>query len=485
MKSEKPFSWLQPVKGQKRSAQQRENPLTSLYRSTGFKGRVYPTGEFSFGWDNANYSLERGKSRNYERLASMQYHDVKDEDGVAWMRIPLDVAQVVYPRATEGQEERLNMGLSIPRNSPNRPARYGLKGLTSYGARTLKSAAYLLEEEYGKERLVFGTYTLPPMSSPFRKWFHENWNIFVKMIFKYITRHLEKQNAETTHYCHCTEVQEKRFRATGEVYLHLHFIFVGVSPEGRNYLSTRASDGILSLAFETMERLYRQATDDREPVWKGAGGIGASGRLERIRKSVVGYLGKYLSKGRALSNKVGLGERTEYYPRQWWGCHRGLLRKVKERIRTLPHILCDAIAHDASMQSNWVAWMHPITHEYQGTVYTLGYVGRLEKGWESLLDAFEPEPPTCSEPEGTLDPAIRIKIRRRRKPLENYAFCPQPYRRRLDSQKIAEVIGRAGTKDLAKAVMPHEKQESAFLPSPLHKQLCLKLHSGVPEGTDE
>ena len=420
------------------SGERRKNPsgVSSLYRSRKYKGSIYPTGEFSFGMDVANYTQEKLKSSEYERIHALQYHDLVDEDGNAWMRLPLDVAQVYDPDATQGQEERLELGLSSLRNYHKRPERYGAKGLTSYGSRMVKSAAYLLEEKYGKERLTFGTYTLPSMPEGFRAFLHENWGEFVRQIFQHIKRELERKNADSTDYVAVTEIQQKRLRAFGSVYLHLHFVILGRSQEGAYYLTTRKSDRILHMVLRGMVDKYKRksGTEDQEIELDTK----SSGNLQRVRKSVVGYIGKYMSKGRSNHSQVSDFERSKYYPRQWWTASRMLKDSVRKRIKVLTHELCDAIANDESMQAIWVKWIKPVIKEWDGQEYVLGYIGGFNEGWECLLEPSAAELPNVdSENAVSLDSSAKIRIRRRQVSLES--ACRHLVCRRSESVKADRV----------------------------------------------
>ena len=391
--------------------------MTKLYRERQYKGKIFPTGEFSFGYDAANYAVERQKSKNYERIHAMQYHDLVDEDSNAWMRLPLDVAQAYCPAEVVGQEERLTLGLSTLRNSHNRPKRYGLKGITSYGKKMVKSCAYLLEEKYGKDRLTFATYTLPAMGEVFRWYLHENWGVFVNRLMQEIQRELRRKNASSEDYVAVTEVQERRLKSFGKVYLHLHVVWVGRRLGGGHCISTKRSDRILAMVLQRLARQCEKEMGKRVEPWEYR--TTSAGKLERVAKSVVDYLGKYLSKGNRTARGVPDGERSQFYPRQWWTASKTLKKEVKARIHHLNHGLCKQMAESSSFRQEWVKWIVPITKEFQGTVYTLGYTGRLKKGWECLLDSSESESPPVppSKTKCTLDSPATIRIRRRRVPL--------------------------------------------------------------------
>ena len=391
--------------------------MAKLYRQKQYKGKLYPTGEFSVGYDVASYTVEKRKSRSYERIHALQHSDLKDEEGNAWMRLPLDVAQVYCPVEVKGQEERLSLGLSTLRNQHNRPKRYGSKGITSYGRRMVKSAAYLLEEKYGKDRLTFATYTLPPMGAIFRWFLHENWGKFVKELFQEISRELKRKNAPDDSYVAVTEIQEKRLRAFGQVYLHLHAVWVGRKKGGGYYISTGRSDRILAMVLRRLALQCERETGQIVERWELK--TKASGRLERVEKSVVNYLGKYMSKGICNKHSISDRERNQYFPRQWWTASARLKADVKARIQLMSHKLCSFLVDDGKNRQEKIEWIVPITKEWQGTVYTLGYVGRLRPGWESLLDSSEPEAPfvQTSKPQGSLDSSATIRIKRRRVPL--------------------------------------------------------------------
>ena len=133
-------------------------------------------------------------------------------------------------------------------------------------------------------------------------------------------------------------------------------------------------------------------------------------------------------------------ERERFYPRQWWSASSNLRLCVRTRIRTLTHELCDAIANDESMQAVWVDWIKPITKEWNGEVYTLGYIGKLSPGWECLLEANEAEHPSpTSEAKRTLDSPAKIRIKRRQIALEN--GCPRVTCLRSESVKAGRVKG--------------------------------------------
>lgn len=388
--------------------------MIRLYRTRQLKGKIYPTGEFSFGYDSANYVVEKRKSTLYDRLQALSHHLLREDDGEPWGLLPLDVAQVYCPSEVLGQEERLTLGLSTSRNQHNRPRRYGAKGMTSYGKKMVKSGAYLLQEKYGKDKLRFLTYTLPAMSEVFRWYVHENWAYFVKSLMQQLIRELGRNGGQIFDYVTVTEVQEKRLKSFGTVYLHLHIVLIGGGERGRNLISSARSDRILGKLLRTMAKRCQKETGHLPGRWETRENL--SGRLERVKRCVVGYLGKYLSKGSRHNNAVPDGERVRYYPRQWWTISNRLRREIKERIVNGATALFSLIESDEKVREDWVVWMLPITKVWNDKVYTLGYTGRLRKGWESLLEASEPEvPPVPPSPnEVTLDPNARLRIRRRR-----------------------------------------------------------------------
>ena len=210
------------------------------------------------------------------------------------------------------KEEGRPLYLSKARNchkSTSKP--YGEKGITKYGKKVVSNTALLLEQRYGKKRLGFGTCTLPPMSVRQQKVINANWSEIVRRFYQKLSRYFRSIDRQFL-YVGVTEIQEKRFEKTGVPVPHLHFVYVSRdTSRGRYLLSSQLAWGFWNSAVNQVLRLK-----GCKPVM-GLGGHKGSVRLEPVRKSASGYLGKYLSKGSKVVKQMQEQGWIEF-PKQWW-----------------------------------------------------------------------------------------------------------------------------------------------------------------------
>lgn len=346
-----------------------------LYRAKKFIGKVFPGGEFSCGFDVASYTAEKRRSKEYERIHALQYHALRDEEGEVLKRISLDEAEVYCPLEVEGQQARLDVGLSTLQNLRKTPKRYGLKGITSYGKRMLKAGAYLLEKRYGKKRLTFATFTLPPMPDDMRRVVHEHWGEVVNRTYEGLTYAIGTKSVESAHIVGCTEIQEKRAEAGKGVYLHLHCVFVGRGVHGAWWITPARARKLFKSSVISVLRRYGGECVDSERIdalyWN------ATERLEKIRKSVVGYLGKYISKGCKALASLSDRERLEACPKQWWNITRALSRWILASVIVLTEHEADALVNDEDVRSHACVWAKDVIITLSGFEYKAGAIGRL------------------------------------------------------------------------------------------------------------
>lgn len=347
------------------------------YRTKGYKGAIYPNGEFTIGYDVASYAAEKRDSREYERIHALQSHELRDEEGKVCMRLPLDVAQVYCPSEVQGQEERLALGLSTLRNSRKR-GRYGLKGISGEAKRKIKSTAWLMEQRYGRRRLSFCTITIPPLSEGQRRWLHEHWNIFTNRIIEEIKREL-KRNGSPTHVLAVTEIQSARFERYRELYLHLHLVWVGIGGRNRGYA---VQAGWVRAKVSNCLKCILDEYEDVGGCGVGEDGINTNAAvdIQRVRKSVGAYLGKYLSKGSHIRGG-GLSESDkESFPRQWWYSTRTLKRWLASCMQAMPHEEADAIVNESVYRELYIVYGIPIYKTYGDRQFLLGMVGKYKPG---------------------------------------------------------------------------------------------------------
>lgn len=223
----------------------------------------------------------------------------------------------------------LFMGLSLVRNfdsllQPSRNEvsptdgpirRYGRKGITRSGARTVRQAAHLMQEKWGIGRLTFATVTVPNLPIDEMSIVHQCWNEVVERYRLLIRRELEKHDLPT-HVLSVSEIQEKRYKKSGVPVLHLHSVWVGREPYGGWGISTEVHDEIwrkaISVAIPTVGVSFKSAAN-----------------LQQVHSSAGGYLGKYMTKGTAVVRSMVEDGFEGWLPRQWWNASRELTQWVK------------------------------------------------------------------------------------------------------------------------------------------------------------
>lgn len=251
--------------------------------------RVYPNGEFSIWAEKKNLELSGPP-------------DQPDFLGLSLLPI----------------SHRVALGLSEPKG---RRAARGLKGITRHGARTVRNAAFLLEQKYGGDRLTFLTCTIPTLSETDEYMVAREWAEIVRIFCQSLGRLLKAAGLPAS-YVGCTEIQEKRQKERGGMPLHLHFVLPGRKP-GKTW----------AISSEQFRALWRRAVMARVPQYSTVS-FAASVDTQAVRKSAEGYLGKYMSKGSGqiaaiLDRDPGL---EEFIPSSWWSCSLNLRRAVGKRI---------------------------------------------------------------------------------------------------------------------------------------------------------
>ncbi len=213
---------------------------------------------------------------------------------------------------------RVALGISPP--SPERAQR-GTKGITTLGARTVRNAAFLLQERYGIDRLGFYTFTLPLVSETAEYEAGREWAEIVRVFLQSVGRLLKAAGLPPS-YVGCTEIQEGRYARYGGLPLHLHVVMVG-----------RLGRGAWAISSDQWRALWRRAVSGRCPSYRSCS-FAASVDTARVRKSVEGYLGKYMSKGTAMLAPLLAGDAglIEFLPRSWWCCSANLRRAIARRM---------------------------------------------------------------------------------------------------------------------------------------------------------
>lgn len=208
-----------------------------------------------------------------------------------------------------------------PAGSEPEPKKYGSRGITSYGARSVRNAAHCLEQKHGKARCIFATVTVPDLAiAPLEK-LHDNWHKAVELYRLNVQRVLEADGLPGE-MVSVSEIQELRHERTGLPVLHIHSVFCGVNRVGKYSLSTEKHDDCWIRAMNAAAGLKLVEAP-------------SACNLQRVKKSASAYLAKYLSKGAKSVRSIIGTEYEKWLPKQWWNCTRSLLRDIQAATRSI------------------------------------------------------------------------------------------------------------------------------------------------------
>lgn len=246
-------------------------------------------------------------------------------------------------------------------------ARTGSKGISARGRHSLQAAAATLERKCPVKTLGFFTGTVPATNYQDLDRVMRDWPRVVKNFLEGVRYALSREGHRFSQV-HCTEIQESRFRKTGLPVLHLHMVF-----RARKNAKSR-----FYLAHDELRRLWIKALNslrDEDDFYL------AITDCQVVEKSVVSYLGKYMSKGvSGVGDAVAQGC-TEWFPKQWWGCSRHVARASRRLTVQGQDDLVAAIKSALFTRfEECFRWAAPIELD-------TGEGGKVQLGW-----AFEVQP---------------------------------------------------------------------------------------------
>ena len=208
------------------------------------------------------------------------------------------------------------LGLSPARNS-DAPRRYGWNGLTPLGRRTIRSVTSALETR--RKDAAFWTITLPGEALDLLAE-RDAWPIFQDAVRRFLSRRLRLANLRGA-LIGVIELQPDRTVREGRPCPHLHIVFLGKRPGRR----------VWALHRTVLDHIIVRAL-------AAAGVVGvdvsSAGNVQPVRRTVAGYLSKYLTKAGALEE--GIGRQLELVPRQWWFCTKAAKEFAQRFAFTVP-----------------------------------------------------------------------------------------------------------------------------------------------------
>lgn len=295
-----------------------------------FKGKVYPSGELTIG-----YCARKQKTlsdsiydREYESQLDRYSYTIK-KYGKTEFRTETFFSSAVTPsRFTTGVES----------SQPKKPARkYGSNGISKYGKKCVSNIAILIQRKYRLGRIGFGTCTLPGFNQETLKIISQYWNQVSRRFYQSLKRELKKNNAPLE-YVGVTEVQPQRWKKRKEIGLHLHFAYVATDKiNGRFYINASRFREMWKRAVLNVLCKYAPELASMQS------NFGGSVHVEMVKKSVAGYLGKYISKGVAFTKQLIEEGLQECLPCQWWTASTESKKQLKKAIAHLDPFLAREI----------------------------------------------------------------------------------------------------------------------------------------------
>lgn len=314
----------------------------------GYKCQIWPNGEFSVGYVPPKKFSPDPLPPPGKRVFSFEWLSQENKERVCqWV-----------------QERLAKQEASIDSSHPPNSHKRGLHGITSYGKRLVRNAAYLLQLKHGKECMSFVTLTLPSVSREELSIIAQQWSHIVRVYCQSLKRELIR-NGLSGKYVGVTEVQERRLSKRGELGLHLHILFQGRANRRKGWaippgFHREVWGGIL-------ERILGRRFDNR-----------ALENVQRVRLDAGSYLGKYMSKGTKTIGAIVEQYGESCVPSAWYTCENGLRDAVKRKIKTSwdlgEEIWSDLPLMDEAGALRWIN-LHQV--EIEGRSFTVGCSGSL------------------------------------------------------------------------------------------------------------
>lgn len=336
---------------------------TSIAR---FVGKIYPDHSFSIGYRKK--PQKKVAEKEYDREWEEQHDSYEYEHLYYGKKVRKEYKffdkPVTPSRFIDGSE-------SSQKKKPKK--KYGKKGITSLGRKTVKNTALILQRDYGAKRLGFVTCTLPGYSRNVMLVISKDWNNIVRKFFQQLRRDLKNSNAPLK-YVGVTEVQEKRWKRHKICALHLHFAYVALTPDRKRfYLSSHRFR-------EVWERVVNRTLKNLG-LLHGCNekSFNASIDCQIVRKNVAGYLGKYISKGCKVTEDIIEQGFEDSLPSQWWTASTHLKRDFRaEIVYFKPSVATDIFfSIDAYVRGNIVSRYHELFIKIEDKDFRVGMSGEL------------------------------------------------------------------------------------------------------------
>lgn len=256
----------------------------------------------------ANYEAEtvEGKASEWLWLKAEYEQAVEDDDEFkVW-----DLGQRL---------ERVEHWLEKKNKASRKPRGFG--GITSHGKRMVRSGCVLLEKQVGKRCLAFFTATLPSLPRLEMLAVVERWSEIVRRFNEEIIRELKRRELNPQ-LVGVTEIQEKRFAKEGLAVPHLHLLFQGRRDRSQPWV----------IRPEWFRQKWEAVLGN---ILKRPIDLPSATRVESVRKSAMGYMAKYMSKGGKVLNQIQESDQPCKLPSAWWHMTDTLRSEIKKKTRRI------------------------------------------------------------------------------------------------------------------------------------------------------
>ena len=328
---------------------------------THLKSKVYPDLYFSIG------AVPKQKKTTYDKNYDRDY----SEQFNSCVKVSQEYGRAKYDEISwlEGQIETHNRFISSLKSS-QKGIRHGTNGITSYGKRTVKGAAALMEKKYGKSRLGFGTLTIPGYSANQIKILTSRWADVTRVFFQKLKREFEKVGC-SNEIIAVTEIQPDRFYEQGIIAPHIHFVYVCREKKGAPFYVS--SDLFRYFWKGTLRNIVGRFNDEtgREVTF------GASLDTQVVRDSAASYLGKYMTKGGKVIEDIWSQDRQNELPHSWWSISNCLRKRYKSSIKKIHPEALELLFYktEQALQRDIIRWYQEIYVQMGDESRLVGVVG--------------------------------------------------------------------------------------------------------------
>lgn len=222
----------------------------------------------------------------------------------------------------------------------------GSSGLTRHGRRMIECGTQLLERHCRRDCLTFLTLTLPPsaVQVPNSEGYASAKNRFINWLIRQLRKH-----GLSDLYVGCVEPHPGRSRDMGWSVPHYHVCYQG-----------RRNGKTWALTPEEVKKAWFRCLVN-EGLCSQEGDWSACANVQRVKKSVSRYMGKYMVKTRLSTKQETPENLVKTHPGTWHLISRSLLKLIKQSIKHRSGIAAETILDFLSIKDNpWVLYQGDI-----------------------------------------------------------------------------------------------------------------------------